>query len=50
MVLERSGVIKLKEGAGLTATDKDIAQNLKNLKIQMMDAAMLPRAMDDWKH
>ncbi len=47
MVLERSGVIKLKEGAGLTATDKDIAQNLKNLKIQMMDAAMLPRAMDD---
>jgi len=47
MVLERSGIIKLKEGAGLTATDKDIAQNLKKLKIQMMDAAMLPRSLDD---
>ena len=47
MVLERSGIIKLKEGAGLTATDKDIAQNLKKLKVQMMDAAMLPRSLDD---
>jgi D-methionine transport system substrate-binding protein len=47
MVLEKSGVIKLKEGAGVTATDKDIAQNLKNLKIQMMDAAMLARSLDD---
>lgn len=47
MVLERSGIIKLREGAGLTATDKDIVDNPKNLKIQMMDAAMLPRALDD---
>ncbi len=47
MVLERSGIIKLREGAGLTATEKDIVDNPKNLKIQMMDAAMLPRALDD---
>lgn len=47
MVLEKSGIIKLKEGAGLTATDKDIASNPKKLKVQMMDAAMLPRALED---
>ena len=47
MVLERSGLIGLKEGAGVTATDRDIVENPKNIKIVMMDAAMLPRAMDD---
>jgi len=46
-VLEKAGFIKLKEGAGITATDADIVENPKNLKIQMMDAAMLPRAMAD---
>lgn len=47
MVLESAGVIKLKEGVGVTATDKDIAENPKNLQFQMMDAAMLPRALED---
>ncbi len=47
MVLERSGLIELKEGAGVTATERDITGNPKGIKIQMMDAAMLPRAMDD---
>jgi len=46
-VLERAGLIKLKEGVGVTATEKDIVSNPKNLKIQMMDAAMLPRALED---
>jgi D-methionine transport system substrate-binding protein len=46
-VLETAGLIELKEGAGVTATDKDIIDNPKNLKIQMMDAAMLPRALSD---
>ncbi len=46
-VLEKAELIKLKEGAGVTATDRDIIDNPKNLKIQMMDAAMLPRALDD---
>lgn len=46
-VLETAGLLKLKEGAGVTATDKDIVENPKNLKIQMMDAAMLPRALED---
>lgn len=46
-VLEKAGIIKLKEGAGVTATDADIVENPKNVKITMMDAAMLPRTLDD---
>jgi len=47
MVLEKAGLIKLTEGIGVNATDKDIIDNPKKLVITMMDAAMLPRAMAD---
>jgi len=47
MVLENAGLIKLKAGVGVTATERDIIENNKNLKITMMDAAMLPRTLDD---
>lgn len=47
MVLEQAKLIKLKPGAGVTATDKDIVENPKNLKITPMDAAMLPRTLED---
>lgn len=47
MVLEKAGLIKLTEGIGVNATDKDIIDNPKKLDITMMDAAMLPRALDD---
>lgn len=47
MVLEKANLIKLKDGAGVTATDKDIVDNPKNLQIKMMDAAILPRTLDD---
>lgn len=47
MVLDAAKVIKLKDGAGVTATDRDIVDNPKNVKITPMDAAMLPRAMED---
>ena len=46
-VLEAAGLIKLKEGAGVTATPADIAENPKKLKVTMMDAAMLPRSLED---
>ncbi len=46
-VLESANLITLKEGAGVTATDVDIIKNPKNLKIKMMDAAMLPRSLED---
>ncbi len=47
MVMEAAGLLQLKEGVGVTATDRDIIGNSKNLKVQMMDASMLPRALDD---
>lgn len=47
MVLESAGLITLTEGVGVNATDKDIADNPKDLNITMMDAAMLPRTLDD---
>ena len=39
LLLETQGLIKLKEGAGLDATPKDIVDNPKNLNIQELEAA-----------
>lgn len=47
MLLEQEGLIKLNEGAGLTATKNDIAENPKNLDIQEVEAAQLPRVLQD---
>jgi D-methionine transport system substrate-binding protein len=47
MVLEAAGLITLKDGAGISAITNDIVDNPHNLKITMMDAAMLPRALED---
>ncbi|MDR2963026.1 MAG: hypothetical protein LBU90_05285 [Bacteroidales bacterium] len=45
--LQNLGLITLKEGVEPTqATEKDIAQNPFKLKIQPIDAAQLPRALD----
>jgi D-methionine transport system substrate-binding protein len=46
-VLQSAGLIKLKEGAGVTATTRDIIENPKNLDIKMADAATLPRVLED---
>jgi len=47
MVLAAADLIKLKDGVGVNATEKDIVENSKNLKITPMDAAMLPRTLED---
>ena len=47
LLLEAQGLIKLKEGTGLTATKLDIAENPKNLDIQEIEAAQLARALQD---
>ncbi len=47
MVLEQAKLIKLKAGVGVTATEKDIVENPKKIKITPMDAAMLPRTLED---
>lgn len=46
-LLEENNVIKLKENAGLEATEKDIAENPKNLKFTPVEAATIPRAYED---
>lgn len=47
ILLDKAGIIKLKAGVGVTATVQDIAENPKNLKIQEVEAAQLPRTLDD---
>lgn len=45
LLLQKQGLIKLKDDAGITATQKDIVENPKNLKLIEADAAMLPRQL-----
>ena len=47
MLLQDNGIIKLKDGAGLEATVKDIAENPKNIKIQELEAAQVSRVKDE---
>lgn len=47
LLLEKGGLITLADGAGLTATQKDIIDNPKNLKITEVDLLMLARSIDD---
>ncbi len=47
MLLESQGLIKLKEGVGLTATKLDIAENPHNYDIVEMEAKLLPSALQD---
>ncbi|MGN0484449.1 MAG: MetQ/NlpA family ABC transporter substrate-binding protein [Lachnospiraceae bacterium] len=43
LLLQDSGIIKLKDGAGLEATVQDIAENPKNVKIVELEAAQVAR-------
>lgn len=47
LLLESQGVITLKENAGLTATKQDVVDNPKNIDIIEMEAAQLPRSLQD---
>ncbi len=46
-LLQKYGVIKLKPGAGITATTLDVIENPKHLQIVQIEAAQLPRSLDD---
>ncbi|HPE16458.1 MAG TPA: MetQ/NlpA family ABC transporter substrate-binding protein [Oscillospiraceae bacterium] len=46
-LLQAQGIIKLKDGAGLTATPNDIVENPKNVTFMEIEAAMLPRTIAD---
>jgi len=45
LLLAKAGVITLEEGAGITATPKDIADNPKRIKVRELEAATLPRVL-----
>lgn len=47
LLLEKNGYIKLKDGAGITATVKDIAENPKNIEFKEVEAAQLPNVLKD---
>lgn len=47
LLLQDNGIIKLKEGAGLTSTVNDIAENPKNVKIQELEAAQVSHVIPE---
>lgn len=46
-VLASNGLIKMKEGVGVNGTPLDIVDNPENIRIVEVEAATLPRALDD---
>ncbi|MFF4767896.1 MetQ/NlpA family ABC transporter substrate-binding protein [Streptomyces sp. NEAU-H3] len=46
-LLESNGLITLKSGAGDDATPSDIAKNPKNISFKELEAAQVPRSLDD---
>ncbi len=47
LLLEANGILKLREGAGITATKNDIAENPYNVEIVEAEAAQLPNLLKD---
>ena len=47
LLLEKNGYIKLKSGAGITATIKDIEENPYNITFKEIEAAQLPSTLKD---
>ena len=47
LLLQDNGIIKLKDGAGLTATVLDIEENPYEIKIQELEAAQVSRVKDE---
>ena len=47
LLLQEQGIIKLKDGAGITATVLDIEENPHNIKFNEVEAAQLPNVLKD---
>ena len=47
LLLQAAGLIELKKDAGITATTLDIAKNPLKLKFKELDAASIPRTLND---
>jgi D-methionine transport system substrate-binding protein len=46
-LLAKAGLLKMKDGVGVNGTVADITSNPKNIKIVEVEAALLPRSLDD---
>lgn len=47
LLLQEQGIIKLKDGVGITATVRDIEDNPKNITFKEVEAAQLPNVLKD---
>ncbi len=47
LLLQENGLITLKEGAGITATIRDVDANPQNISFQEVEAAQLPNVLQD---
>jgi len=47
LLLEKAGLLKLKAGVGVQATVNDIVENTKKIQLKEMEAAQLPRVLQD---
>ena len=47
LLLERAGLLKLKDGVGAAATVQDVVDNPKKLVFKEIEAPQLPRTLDD---
>lgn len=47
LLLQKAGLLKLKDGVKEKATPQDIAENPKNISLKEIEAAQVPRTLDD---
>ncbi|NQX65108.1 ABC transporter substrate-binding protein [Paenibacillus alba] len=47
-LMEKNGLIKLKDGVGIKGTVQDVVENSKKLQIKELDPAMLPRNVGEF--
>ncbi|NPD32331.1 metal ABC transporter substrate-binding protein [Eggerthellaceae bacterium zg-997] len=47
LLLQQEGLLKLRADAGVKATVRDIVENPKNLQFKELEAALVPRALQD---
>ena len=50
LLLQDNGIIKLKDGVGLEATKNDIEENPHKVEIVELEAAQIPRVVQDMSH
>ena len=47
LILQSAGLIELKDGGNVSSTVQDIVKNPKNLQFLELEAAQIPRSLDD---